>query len=133
MKINIKKNVYVFGNLLYEKDSLPIKLIPILNKEIPDVKFIEFEPTEGIETVKEKELIIIDSIKSDNLINEVVLIDDLNKIETNRVCSLHDFDLGYNLKLMKKFGLIEKVFIIGLPEKIEIDKAVEKIKKILKN
>lgn len=124
----MKKRVYVFGNVLYDKDALPILLIPILKKEIPEFDFIEFEPTEGLESLKEKNLVIIDTIIG---IKDIVLITDINKIETNRICSLHDFDLGYNLKLLKKFGLIEKVFIIGVPEKIEIDKCIRDIKERL--
>ncbi|MEM3373713.1 MAG: hypothetical protein QXE31_00685 [Candidatus Woesearchaeota archaeon] len=120
--------IYVFGNLLYEKDSLPIKLIHLLKKEFPKIEFIEFEPTEGIETLKEKNLIIIDTIQG---INDVVLFKEIEKIKTESIVSLHDFDLGYNLKLLKKFGLIENVFIIGVPENIEVNMAIEKIKSIL--
>ncbi|MEM4397093.1 MAG: hypothetical protein QW757_00545 [Candidatus Woesearchaeota archaeon] len=119
--------VYVFGNLLYEKDSLPIKLIPLLKNYFSEIEFIEFEPTEDIENLKEKNFIIIDTIQG---IKDVVLLTekDIDKIKTEKLFSLHDFDLGYNLKLLKKFGFIENFFIIGLPENIEKEIAIEKIK-----
>ncbi len=121
------EKVYVFGNLLIEKDSLPIRLIPLLKKEMPKFEFIEMDPSEEINP-ENKNLTIIDTVID---INEVVLLNDIKKIETQKICSLHDFDLGYNLKLMKKFGMINKVNIICVPEKIEEKKAVSEIKKII--
>ena len=41
------------------------------------------------------------------------------------IYSLHDFDLGISLKLLKKIDLIDSVKIIGVPMKIGEDKAIE--------
>lgn len=38
--------IYVFGNILVDIDSLPIKLIPLLQKEFPDIEFCELDPSE---------------------------------------------------------------------------------------
>ena len=119
--------IYVMGNLLVEKDSLPIKILPELRK-MPGFEFIELDPSEDFS--KEKTLTIIDTIFN---IDKVTLVKDIDKFQLEKICSLHDFDLGYNLKLMKKFGLIEKVNIIGIPENIDKKEVVKQIKKIITN
>ena len=120
--------VYVVGNLLVKQDSLPIRLLPKLKRELPNIDFVEFDPTEDFP--KEKQLIIVDTVLD---IKRVILLKDINKIQLNKVCSLHDFDMGYNLKLMKKFKLIDNVWIIGVPEKISEKKAVQQIKEVITN
>lgn len=119
--------IYVVGNLLVGMDSLPIRLLPQLKKTFPKIEFIEFDPTEDFKP-ENKGLTIIDTIIN---AKDVCLIEDIDRIIVENICSLHDFDLGYNLKLMKKFGLIEKVKIVGLPPEIEEKEAIEKIGKII--
>ena len=122
------KKIYVMGNLLVEQDSLPIKILPTLRKELPNFDFIELDPSEDFP--KEKTITIIDTVLD---IKKVTLVKEIDKIQLEKICSLHDFDLGYNLKLMKKFGLIEKVTIVGVPDNIEEDKAVQQIKELITN
>jgi Ni,Fe-hydrogenase maturation factor len=122
----LMKKIYVLGNPLVKQDSFPVNLIPLLKKEFPKIEFIEFEPTEDFP--KEKEFVILDTVIN---AKEVCVITDIDKIISERAVSLHDFDLGYNLKLMKKFGMIEKVTIIGVPPNYDMKKALEEIKKII--
>jgi Ni,Fe-hydrogenase maturation factor len=124
--LKIMKKVYVLGNSLVKEDSLPVKLMPGLKKAFPDIEFIEFEPTEDFP--KEKELVMIDTVIN---AEKVCLVTDIDKIISEKAVSMHDFDLGYNLKLMKKFGMIETVKIIGIPPGITLEKAMEGIKRIL--
>jgi Ni,Fe-hydrogenase maturation factor len=119
---------YVLGNLLVKVDSLPVKIIPLLKKEMPEHEFIEFDPSEDF-LPENKSLNLIDTVLD---ITEVKLINDIDKIIVQKAYSLHDFDLGYNLKLMKKFGMIEKVNIIGVPSTLKENEAVEQIKKMIK-
>lgn len=120
--------VLVVGNILVEQDSLPVKLLPLLKKEFPkkdfpNIEFIEYDPSEDL---PKGDLIIIDTIINTE---DIIVFDDLERIELNKVYSLHDFDLGYNLKLMKKFGMLGKVKIIGVPEKMENEE--DKILKLI--
>ena len=115
-------NIYVLGNLLVNQDSLPIRILDKLRKKLPKIEFIEFDPTEDFP--KEKTLNIIDTVLD---IDKVILIKDIDKIKLASIYSLHDFDLGYNLKLMKKFGMINKVNIIGVPPDISEEEAIEQI------
>ena len=116
------------GNSMVKIDSLPIKILPLL-KKTNKAEFVEIDPSEDFKP-KDKTMTIIDTVIG---IKDVMLINNIDKIELNNVCSLHDFDLGYNLKLMKKFGMIEKVNIIGVPPDINEKEAVSKINKIIKN
>jgi Ni,Fe-hydrogenase maturation factor len=124
--LNLMNKIYVLGNSLVKEDSLPVRLLPLLKKEFPNIEFIEFEPTEDFP--KEKKLVILDTVIN---AKEVCLISDIDKIISERVVSLHDFDLGYNLKLMKKFSMIDTIKIIGLPPNIKEKEAIEGIRKII--
>jgi hypothetical protein len=119
--------IYVMGNILVREDALPVNLLPILRKEFPQIEFIELDPTEDIIPEK-KSLTIIDTVINTK---EVCLIHDIDRIELGRIVSLHDFDLGYNLKLMKKFGVLEKVNIIGVPPAMDEIAALKEIKKVI--
>jgi len=121
------KTIYVFGNPLVKEDSLPLKLIDKLKKEFPSIEFIDFDTVEDLEL--EKELNIIDTVKG---IKRVELIEDINKIITDKIYSMHDFDLGYNLKLLKKMKMIDKVRIFGIPVKISEKEAFDQLCKVIK-
>ena len=96
----MKKNniIHIFGNPLLDFDNLPIKLAPKLQKLFPKIDFVIADPNENLEPIN-KELIIIDTIED---IKKVTLINDLEKLQINKAYSLHDFDLAFNLKLLKK-------------------------------
>lgn len=121
------KVIYVFGNPLVKEDSLPLRLIDKLKKEFPSLQFKEFDTVEDLEL--EKELNIIDTVKG---IKKVELIEDIDKIITEKIYSLHDFDLGYNLKLLKKMKMIDKVRIFGIPMKINEKEAFEQLCKVIR-
>jgi len=122
------KTIYVFGNPLVKEDSLPLKLIKKLRKKFPSLEFKEFDTVEDLDF--EKELNIIDTVKG---IKKVELIEDIDKIITNKIYSMHDFDLGYNLKLLKKLKMIDKVRILGIPMKIDEEEAFRELKELIKS
>jgi Ni,Fe-hydrogenase maturation factor len=119
------KTIYVFGNPLVKEDSLPLKLIGKLRKEFPSLEFKEFDT---VEDLTERELSIIDTVKG---IKKVELIEDIDKIVTDKIYSMHDFDLGYNLKLLKKMKMIDKVRIFGIPMEISEKKIFLELCKII--
>lgn len=122
------KTIYIFGNPLVKEDSLPLKLIDKLRKKFPSIEFKEFDSVEDLEL--EKELNIIDTVKG---IKKVELIEDIDKIITDKIYSMHDFDLGYNLKLMKKMKMIDKVRIFGIPADFNEEKAFLEICNVIKS
>jgi len=120
----------VFGNPLVEKDNLALKLLPKLRKQFPQIEFKEFDPTENLEAeIENKKLFILDVVEG---IENVMVINNLDKINIIKSCSMHDFDLAYNLKLLKKIGKLKEVEIIGVPMGMKEKEAMREVKKILK-
>lgn len=104
-------------------DSMPLRILGDLAERLPDVEFKEFDPNENLDN-EGRGLNIIDSVEG---IRKVVLITDINSIKVPKVISMHDFDLGYNLKLLKKLGYIDSVKIFGVPMKIRQKDAIEQL------
>ncbi len=121
--------ILIFGNPLIEEDSIPIKLIPFLKEEFPSIEFKEFETEEEIKD-EGRNLIIIDSIQD---IEKTIIVENLNQLKSQKIVSMHDFGLSYNLKLLKKVGYIDSIKIIGVPQKISIQKALKQVKKAIKS
>jgi len=125
--------VLVFGNRLVEKDKLPLELIPYLTKKFPEIEFKEFDSIEDLQN-EGSVIYIIDSVVN---IENVTIIYNIDQIEiSNSLYTIHDMDLGFMLKLMKKVKMIDKVIIFGIPintlSKIEIlNQLEEKIRSIL--
>jgi hypothetical protein len=128
--ISVMKTIYIFGNPLLEEDNLPIKLAPKLRKLFPEINFVVKDPNENL-WPENGQLYIIDTVVG---IKKVQVIKDLDKIQLDKIYSLHDFDLGFNLKLLYKIGKLNTVVIFGVPSKITESNALEQIaKKIKKN
>lgn len=106
-----KNTIHIFGNPLLDFDNLPLKLAPKLKKLFPEIDFVIADPNENLKPINKK-LIIIDAVES---IKKVVVIDDLEQIQTQKIYSLHDFDLAFNLKLLQKIGKLRSVKIFGVP------------------
>ncbi len=102
--------VYVLGNPLEEVDALPIKFLPRLREAFPSFDFVEIDPTENFP--EEEHLVIVDTIIN---ATQVIVWTDVNAIKSSPSYSLHDFDLGMTLKLMKKMGKLKQVTIFGVP------------------
>lgn len=119
------KTVLCFGNEYIDSDSLPKQLADEL--KIEGVEFIKCDNLNDL-LEREGEIYILDVAKG---INEIKVFDDINKLNTKSITSLHDFDLGYFLKLMKAIGKIEKIDIIAIPIGYDKEKAKEELKKIL--
>jgi len=118
--------IYVLGNSLLEEDNLPIKFLPQIRSNFPEIEFIEFDPTEDFP--EEDKLILIDTIVG---IRGVVLFEDLDKIQSSPKYSVHDFDLGFQLKLMKKLGNLKEVKIIGIGQNSSEEEIIKGLKKVI--
>lgn len=105
------KKIYIFGNSLMENDNLPIKLIPDLKKAFPKIEFIHQDPNDNLHP-DNKELTIIDSVEG---INEIKILTDIEQIIDSPKYSMHDLDLGFTLKLLKKIGALDQVTIYCVP------------------
>jgi len=121
--------ILVFGNALVEKDNLALKLIPRLKIQFPEIEFKEFDPIENLEKeIENGKLRILDVAEG---INKIEIIKDIDKLATSKIYSMHDFDLTFNLKLLKKVGKLKDVEIIALPNDMGEEKAFQELKDIL--
>lgn len=117
------KIIYIFGNLLLDFDNTPLLLQPELSKIFPDFKFIIQDPNENLHP-ENHELIIIDTVEG---IDKVEILTDISKIEMDPKYSMHDFDLGFNLKLLHKIGELKKVTILCVPMRINKQVALQQL------
>ncbi len=123
------KIIYIFGNPLLSFDNLPVRLAPRLQKQFPDIDFIIQDPNENLKPEK-KELTIIDTVLG---LKKITIFNDLNKIQLDKIYSAHDFDLGFNLKLLQKIGKLEKITIFGMPPDIDEQTAFKQLTTLLKS
>lgn len=115
------KKLYVFGNEYLEGDKLSREVSEYLG----DCKIVHCRSPDELLEAEEDEIFILDVVKN---IKEPVIIDDVNKIKTSKMVSLHDFDVGFFLNLIKEMGIDKKIKIIGIPQQgnvKEIAKMVE--------
>lgn len=132
-----KKIIYVFGNPLLDFDNLPIKLVSKLKKLFPEINFVIKDPNENLKPEK-GELWIIDTVVTTSAQcpvpsyrNKIIVIEDLDKIQLGKIYSAHDFDLGFNLKLLAKIGELKKVTIFGVPARMEEREALRQLAKLI--
>ena len=117
----MKNKIYVFGNPMVEGDSLALKVAKKLEKDVKNIDFMYADPNEEI---KEENVVILDVAEG---IEKVSVIEDLEKLDVGKKVSLHDFDVAFSLKLMKKVGLIKKISIIAIPMKYNLNKACKEV------
>src|SRR3989344_1178680 len=121
--------ILVFGNPLIEEDSLPLRILSALRKQFPEIEFKEFDPSEELHE-EGRNLIILDAVQG---IEKVIIISDTKQLNTDAPrYSLHDFDLGITLKLLKKMDLIDSVKIIGVPMEMKEEEAVKEVVKAIR-
>lgn len=128
----VKRKIFVFGNPLLKEDRLPLQLAQDLQKQFPQFSFEIKDPNENLWPVN-KELTIIDTAIG---IKQVRVLKDISKIQPScSPCSLHDFDLALNIKLLEKIGELKKIMIFAVPQNISkkttLDQLIKSIQKHL--
>jgi Ni,Fe-hydrogenase maturation factor len=123
------KYLLAFGNPYLKEDNLALELADILIKEkIKGIEIVKCISPEEVMDYLNKDFYILDVVKD---LKEVRMIDDIDKLQSGKMVSLHDFDLGFFLKLMKETGKIDKVKIICIPQEGDVEKIKEEVIKIL--
>ncbi|MAG07875.1 hypothetical protein CMO89_00205 [Candidatus Woesearchaeota archaeon] len=118
--------VLCFGNQFLKQDSLAKELADEI--KLKGVDFIKCDSLDAFLESKDKNIFILDVVKG---IDKVINIKDIDQLKANKLFSLHDFDLGFFLKLMKRIGKIETANIIGIPQKGDKEKIKEDIIKVI--
>ncbi|MEA3322629.1 MAG: hypothetical protein U9Q12_00215 [Patescibacteria group bacterium] len=127
-----KQIIYIFGNPLLKYDNTPLKLQTALQNTFANIDFIEIDPNENLRPMNGK-LTIIDTVAD---IDNVIIIDnmdDIDSIERNPNYSLHDLDLGFTLKLLKKIGTLKEILIFGVPQNITKQDALDQLIILIKD
>jgi Ni,Fe-hydrogenase maturation factor len=125
--------IFVFGNSDLSFDSLPLRILPKLREEFPNIQFEVKDPNEEWDIPEE--LIILDTVISGDdtsRTKEVTVFDDIDKFTAAPRVSMHDFDALANIRLLKKLGKIKKIKIIGVPPDMDEREVVEKVRPFLK-
>lgn len=97
-----------------ECDKRAPEIAKKLEKKCCGISFVTVKPNEDLPFANGEDVVIMDVVEG---LEEVTLIqnDDLDKIILPPRSTAHDFDLGFQLKYLKKLGKLGKVTIIGLP------------------
>ncbi len=119
------KTILCFGNPHVENDSLAILVAKELN--VPGVEFKICENLNELLNYKDDEILILDVVDG---IKDITVITDIDLLKENKLYSLHDFDLGFFLKLMKEMKKIKKIRVIGIPIDFDLEKTKKNLEKI---
>jgi hypothetical protein len=109
-----QQHISIFGNPLIKNDSLPIRILPKLEKAFPDIVFTIEDPSECLER-NEEDWWIIDTVMG---IDGVELIEDISRFEQTHSVSVHEYDVSMDLKILQKLGKLKNIHIIGVSQKL---------------
>jgi Ni,Fe-hydrogenase maturation factor len=112
--------IYVFGNAYAAGDGRAVQLARELEGDIEGISFVFVKPNEDLPFVDERHVVILDTVQG---IKEVTLLegDIIDRLILGPLGSVHDFDLAYQLRYLKKLNRLGKVTIIGVPQEGEVD------------
>lgn len=113
-------NIYVFGNEHVEKDTRAIEVARELEDIIEGIAFVFVKPNEDVPFANERHVVILDAVEG---IQDVALVDRdrIDGLLLSPRGSVHDFDLAFQLRYLKKLNKLGEVTIIGIPQEGEVD------------
>ena len=119
--------ILVLGNREEKKDKRAFEVVERLGK-MKGVEFEEVGLNQDIPTDRDN-LIMIDTVAG---IEKVELLDenDIDKLVVEPRNSAHDYDVGWQLRYLKKIGKLKRIKIVGIPMEGKID--YERIQLILR-
>jgi ADP-heptose:LPS heptosyltransferase len=121
-----KSQIWIFGNPDLEQDSLPLKILPKLKKQLPNIDFVVKDPNE--EWDLPKHLTIIDTIHG---LKKITVFTSLKDFSIVPRLTMHDFDLLTNLRWLSKLDKLPPFTIIGIPLKAKEKEIINNILNIL--
>jgi Ni,Fe-hydrogenase maturation factor len=112
--------VYVFGNECVAEDKRALEVARELEDSIEGISFVFAKPNEDVPFVNERHVVILDTVEG---IQDVVLVegDKIDGLIISPRGSVHDFDLAFQLRYLKKLNKLGEVTIIGIPQEGEVD------------
>jgi Ni,Fe-hydrogenase maturation factor len=113
-------NVYVFGNEYVAEDKRAIEVARELEGAIEGISFVFVNPNEDVPFVDQRLSVILDTVEG---IQDVALVegDRIDGLVLSPRGSVHDFDLAFQLRYLRKLGKLREFTIIGIPQEGEVD------------
>jgi Ni,Fe-hydrogenase maturation factor len=113
-------NVYVFGNEYVAEDKRAIEVARELEGALEGISFVFVNPNDDVPFVDQGLAVILDTVEG---IQDVALVegDRIDGLVLSPRGSVHDFDLAFQLRYLRKLGKLGKVTIIGIPQEGGVD------------
>src|SRR5215212_1200772 len=113
-------NVYVFGNEYVAEDKRAVEVARELEDTIEGISFVFVSPNEDVPFVDEPRVVILDTVQG---LQDVAVVggNGVDGLLLSPRGSVHDFDLAFQLRYLKKLNKLGKVTIIGIPQDGEVD------------
>jgi len=121
-------NIYCIGNILLDNDNFPLRLMDSLRGRFPQHIFLEADPNENF--FPEEGSVIIDTIVGTDSVRLFTSLDDF--VPAPRV-SVHDYDLSFHLRFLRKVGKLPPLKIIGIPQQMDEKNALEAVSAIIRS
>jgi hypothetical protein len=112
--------VFVFGNEHVAEDRRAIEAARELGDTVEGVSFDFIRPNEDVPFANERRVVILDTVQGIQEV-EVISGDSIDGVTLSPRGSVHDFDLAFQLRYLKKLGKLGEVDIIGIPQEGEVD------------
>lgn len=112
--------VYVFGSAGVPQDERALEVARRLRGTVPGVWFAFVEPNEDVPFVDEESVVILDTVVG---LEGVSLIppSEIERFVPPPRGTVHDFDLAFQLKYLKKIGRLGEVHVVGIPGEGDVD------------
>lgn len=112
--------IYVFGNEYAAQDRRAIEVARKLEDTVEGISFVFVRPNEDVPFVNERRVVILDTVQG---IQDVTLVegDGIDGLILSPRGSVHDFDLAFQLRYLKKLNKLGEVTVIGIPQEGEVD------------
>jgi Ni,Fe-hydrogenase maturation factor len=112
--------VYLFGNEYVAEDKRAIEVARELEGAVDGISFVLVGPNEDVPFVDERRVVILDTVHG---IREVTLVEgvEVDGFILAPRGSVHDFDLAFQLRYLKKLDRLGEVSLIGIPQEGEVD------------
>ena len=121
--------VYVFGNKDAPGDEGAMEVAEGVGGAVDGVSFVFVRPNEDVPFTDEENVVVLDTVVG---IEGVGLFTDaeIGRFVPPPRGTVHDFDLSFQLKYLKKIGRLGEVHVVGIPQDGEVD--YDRVRSILR-
>lgn len=118
--------VLVFGNPYLEQDNFALE---VADRLLPEVECVKCTSPDDLLDYVGQQIIILDVVKN---IRDPILITNMDQIKSASLMSLHDFDVGYFIALLKNLDMLPTITIIGVPPQGNVETITLQVKTWIK-